>query len=183
MLLTGSNLESPPMPAGKNRPAIFTYIGYILLLGACLQLSACVTQSAGIGFGNTISDKTPEGRLRLDILHTAQSMLGKPYQYGGTTPRGFDCSGLVYYTYSRVGIKVPRTTRDQYRQTRALSPDQLLPGDVLFFRIDKREISHVGIYLGGNMFIHAPVSGKRVTRESITSRYWRAHFVGGGRLI
>ncbi len=171
------------MRTGQNCPATVTYLCYILLLGACLQLSACATQSVGIGFGNALSDKTPDGRLRLDILRTAQSMLGKPYQYGGTTPRGFDCSGLVYYTYSKAGIRVPRTTRDQYRQTRALPSEQLLPGDVLFFRIDDRNVSHVGIYLGGNMFIHAPVSGKRVTRESITSRYWRTHFVGGGRLI
>ncbi len=171
------------MRAGQNCPATMVYLCYILLLGACLQLSGCATQSAGIGFGNTISDKTPEGKLRLDILRTAQSMLGKPYRYGGASPRGFDCSGLVYYAYGRAGIKVPRTARDQYRQTRTLRPDQLLPGDVLFFRIDSRDISHVGIYLGGNTFIHAPVRGKRVERDSITSLYWKAHFVGGGRLI
>ncbi len=155
---------------------------YLLFISACLQLGGCASQPENIGFGNTISEKTPEGRLRLAILHTAQSMLGKPYHYGGVTPRGFDCSGLVFYSYRMAGIQVPRTAHAQYKRTKPRSPDKLLPGDVLFFRIDG-DISHVGIYQGNATFIHAPVTGKQVTRDSINSGYWKAHFVRGGRLL
>ncbi|MEO5703213.1 MAG: C40 family peptidase [Gammaproteobacteria bacterium] len=147
-----------------------------------LQLSSCATQPASIGFGTIISETTPEGRLRMEILRTAQSMLGKPYHYGGSTPRGFDCSGLVFYSYKKAGITVPRTSRAQYQRTKPLATAKLLPGDVLFFSIGG-DISHVGIYQGDNVFIHAPVSGKQVTRDSMTSRYWNSHFVRGGRLL
>ncbi|MEO5574376.1 MAG: C40 family peptidase [Gammaproteobacteria bacterium] len=154
----------------------------VLLASLCLALASCVTQPARSGLTNTISENTPEGNIRLNILRTAQRMLGTPYQYGGATPRGFDCSGLVFYSYKMAGINVPRTSRAQYQQTQAVPPEKLLPGDLLFFSIGG-DISHVGIYQGGNIFIHAPVRGKQVSRDSMTSRYWSTHFVRGGRLL
>ena len=117
-----------------------------------------------------------------EIVTIAKSLLGTPYRYGGTTPRGFDCSGLVYYTHQQVGIAVPRSAGKQYAARRPLRLAQLRPGDLLFFRLSRRRISHVAIYTGSHRFIHAPSSGKRVSYSSLQNPYWKKHFVGAGRL-
>lgn len=117
-----------------------------------------------------------------EIVSVAKSLLGMPYRYGGTTPRGFDCSGLVYYTHQQVGIAVPRSAGKQYAARRPLRLAQLRPGDLLFFRVSRRRISHVGIYTGSHRFIHAPSSGKRVSYSSLQNPYWKKHFVAAGRL-
>jgi murein DD-endopeptidase len=114
-------------------------------------------------------------------LAIALDMIGKPYRYGGASPRGFDCSGLVYYSYRRAGIDVPRTTTEQYRQSEHLRLANLEPGDLIFFRISRRKPSHVGIYAGGGQFIHAPSSGKRVSYASLSDPYWKTRVIGAGR--
>lgn len=108
-------------------------------------------------------------------------MLGQPYRYGGDGPGGFDCSGLVRYAWNKAGIRLPRTTRDQYRASRAIRPEELRPGDLLFFRLAGAGVSHVGIYEGGGRFLHAPSTGKRVTRAQLDNPYWKKHFVGARR--
>ena len=96
------------------------------------------------------------------VVRTAQSMIGKPYRYGGDSPsRGFDCSGLVQYSHRVAGIDVPRTSTQQHRSARAIALHDLQPGDLLFFRIQGKT-GHVGIYLGEGRFVHAPSSGKHV---------------------
>jgi len=114
-------------------------------------------------------------------LAIARTMLGTPYRYGGANPRGFDCSGLVYYSYRKAGINVPRTTREQYRQSWHVGLDHLRPGDLIFFRISRAKPSHVGIYVGGDRFIHAPSRGKRVSYASLDDPYWRTRVIGAGR--
>lgn len=109
-------------------------------------------------------------------------MLGAPYRYGGSGPRGFDCSGLVYYSYRKAGIAVPRTTGAQYRQSQRVKLSALQPGDLIFFRISRERFSHVGIYAGDGRFIHAPSSGKRVSYALLTDPYWKARVVGAGRV-
>lgn len=115
------------------------------------------------------------------IAGSALSQVGVPYAYGGRTPDGFDCSGLVYYTYHQYGISVPRTSRDQYRASKPLSLSSVAPGDLLFFDIGGR-ISHVGIYLGDGKFVHAPKSGTQVTVNNISDPFYREHFERAGRL-
>ncbi len=107
------------------------------------------------------------------IVSIAESMLGSPYKYGGASPKGFDCSGLVYYTHQQLNITVPRTTRQQstHRQGKLLSSAK--PGDILFFRIYGDNISHAGIYAGNNQFIHAPKSGKYVSYANLNEPYWK----------
>jgi len=108
----------------------------------------------------------------------AQSMVGKPYRYGGNEPgRGFDCSGLVHYSYRRAGISVPRSTTSQRRAAARVAPSQLTRGDLVFFNQEGKRSSHVGIYLGNNRFVHAPSSGKRVRVDSFDDPYWKKHFV------
>ena len=109
------------------------------------------------------------------------AMMGTPYVYGGTTPRGFDCSGLVQYSYQKAGITVPRTSRGQYRSAKPVPVASARPGDLVFFASGQK-ISHVGIYLGDDEFIHAPETGQSVKISSIQDDYYQARFVGAGRI-
>ena len=115
------------------------------------------------------------------IAGIAQSMLGKPYKYGGKSPNGFDCSGLVYYSHSKLGISTPRTSSQQHRHSTPVALSQLQTGDLVFFTLNSKNISHVGIYVGDNQFIHAPKSGKRVSVSYLNDPYWKTRVVGGGR--
>ncbi len=119
------------------------------------------------------------------VITTAKSMLGVKYRYGGTSPnRGFDCSGLVQYSHRLAGINLPRTTSQQYRAAKRISRRYLRAGDLVFFKTSpSRSVSHVGIYLGNNKFIHAPSSGKRVKISSMNDKYWRKRFRGAGRIL
>ena len=90
-------------------------------------------------------------------------MQGKPYRYGGSTPVGFDCSGLIQYSYARAGVKVPRSTEDLLEASRTIAKRQLRPGDLVFFHQDSKRSSHVGLYIGNDRFVHAPSTGKTVS--------------------
>ncbi len=105
----------------------------------------------------------------------AVAMQGKPYRYGGNTPRGFDCSGLVQYSYARVGVELPRNTTGLWDYSSAISTRSLQPGDLLFFNQEGKRSSHVAIYIGAERFVHAPSTGKHVSIGSLRSAYWRRH--------
>lgn len=119
------------------------------------------------------------------VIKTAKKMLGVRYRYGGTSPsRGFDCSGLVQYSHKAAGINLPRTTGQQFKAAKRISRKYLKAGDLVFFKTSpSRSVSHVGIYLGKNKFIHAPSSGKRVKISSMKEKYWRKRFTGAGRIL
>ncbi len=123
--------------------------------------------------------ETPAGER---IAARALAQLGRPYRYGGSTPRGFDCSGLVRYAYLAAGVVVPRTTEDQYHAAHQVKLSRLEPGDVLFFRIDSRRVSHVAIYAGDGHFVHAPKSGRSVEMRDLQEAYFRKRLVAAGRL-
>jgi murein DD-endopeptidase len=124
-------------------------------------------------------------QARTDVgAHAARHALevvGTPYIWGGNTPRGFDCSGLVQYSYSLVGVELPRVTIHQRSATRAVSRKQLRPGDLVFFHIDGKRNSHIGIYIGDGKFVHAPRTGKFVSTASLSNPYWQRHFGGARR--
>jgi len=136
------------------------------------------------GCGAPLHRSADPGVERDKVVDIARSMLGTPYRYGGDSPqRGFDCSGLVQYAYQQAGLNLPRTTRQQYRHVQAIPSRFLRPGDLVFFSNKyNRFVSHVGIYLGNNRFIHAPSSGKEVSIASLKDPYWRRHFAAAGRL-
>lgn len=142
---------------------------------ALLMLSAC---------GMTLHRSVDSGAVRAKVVEIAREMLGTPYRYGGESPRhGFDCSGLVQYAYQQAGLEIARTTGQQYRQVQAIPSNFLRPGDLVFFSTKfNRFVSHVGIYLGNNRFIHAPSSGKTVSVANLRDPYWRRHFASAGRL-
>lgn len=107
-------------------------------------------------------------------------MLGVPYIYGGESPQGFDCSGLVQFAYRSAGINVPRTAREQLKASRKIDVDEAAAGDLLFFKSPQN--SHVGIYLGDGRFVHAPASSRNVSIGSLDDPYYKSHFVRAGRL-
>ena len=114
---------------------------------------------------------------------TAQSLIGSPYRFGGATPRGFDCSGLVLYSFADAGIRgLPHSAEALERVARPVTLAELEPGDLLFFRLVKHKTSHVGIYVGDRHFVHAPSSGKRVERVSFDHAYWGPRIARAGRI-
>ena len=121
-----------------------------------------------------------EGAIRQELVRAAQQFIGVPYQLGDVSPvEGFDCSGLAMMVYQLVGLDMPRISRDQFRRGREVSRDQLRPGDLVFFTTDRSgQVSHVGIYQGNDLFIHAPRRGKTVTRSSLSSDYFRKRYLG-----
>lgn len=123
-----------------------------------------------------------------EVVNVALQFVGKvEYVWGGTTPAGFDCSGLTQYCYRQVGVTIPRTSRSQYRAGSFIPPgrmDLLLPGDLVFFGYDgdANRVHHVGMYVGDNNFVHAPATGQRVTVSSLTERIaQKADYVGAVR--
>ncbi len=119
---------------------------------------------------------------KFSVCEDARSEIGKPYVWGGTSPvLGFDCSGFSQYIYKEAGIDIPRTALQQYQ---ALAPVRYLEaGDLVFFRIDSRLVSHVGIYLGNGLFIHSPAAGQAIKVDNLYSAYWQRHYAGARRVL
>ena len=120
---------------------------------------------------------------RQQLVEIARAQIGVPYRFGGTQPgRGFDCSGLVYYSYRQAGVAVPRTVAQQMRFAAPVSAAELRPGDLVFFDTSYKG-GHVGIYTGEGRFVHAPSSGGRVREEHLEQPYWHRRWIGGGDLL
>jgi peptidoglycan DL-endopeptidase CwlO len=110
---------------------------------------------------------TSTGTFRARVLREAAKLKGTPYRYGGTTPRGFDCSGYTGYVYKKAGKKLPRTSRAQYSATKHISRKTAKPGDLVFFKSGGGGVYHVGIYAGGNMLWHSSRPGRPVAKAKI----------------
>lgn len=133
------------------------------------------------GCASTPPESAKPSAVHQPVLDIAVLELGTPYRYGGSTPRGFDCSGLVYYAYYKAGVRVPRSTMAQYRHAQPVALKNLQPGDLVFFRTAHRSVSHVGIYAGNARFIHAPSRGRVVSYDSLIDPYWKKRLVAAGR--
>lgn len=118
--------------------------------------------------------------LRDEIVSTARSFIGVPYSWGGTSPQqGFDCSGLTMAVYKLNGLKLPRSSKDQFVVGIAISRNLLSKGDLVFFATAQgNKITHVGIYTGNDQFIHAPGKDKRIRIDSLSNGYFKSHFMG-----
>jgi cell wall-associated NlpC family hydrolase len=112
----------------------------------------------------------------------ALAMVGAPYRYGGVDPDGFDCSGLVHYSFRKIGISLPRDTRSLRKVGMLIDLNDLATGDLVFFDQEGKKSSHVGIYLGDGSFVHAPSTGGRVRADKIDLTYWRKHFTEARRI-
>jgi len=126
--------------------------------------------------GNT--DRDDSSRL----IDTALACRGARYVRGGTNLGGFDCSGFVRYVYQKYGISLPHSSRAQAGHGIAISRDELQPGDLVFFETHSRGISHVGIYIGNDRFVHAASRGRGVTVDSLSSAYYSPRYRGARRL-
>jgi len=151
-------------------PAIRFFLSFTLISTLLIGLSGCATSPH--------NEATPTG---VRLVQQVKNLVGTPYRYGGNGPDGFDCSGLVQFAYSRVGIKIPRTTRAQLVQSKPVDLADMRPGDLVFFRLRGRKVSHVGMYVGKRMMIHAPSNHKSVTYAHLDKDYWRKHLVAVGR--
>ena len=118
--------------------------------------------------------------LREQIVRTAGRYIGVPYRWGGESPRtGFDCSGLTMVVYRLNGLDLPRSSRQQWKAGKRVDRNRLQKGDLVFFATrGGNRVSHVGIYTGGNKFLHAPGSGRRIRTSSLSSKYYRTRYVG-----
>jgi cell wall-associated NlpC family hydrolase len=114
-------------------------------------------------------------------LLAAESRVGTPYRYGGAGPDAFDCSGLVAYAYGKAGVALPRTAAQQFAIARPVPRRDLRPGDLVFFRLQGRDVSHVGIYAGDGRFVHAPQTGGRVRMDDLDDGWFLERYAGAGR--
>lgn len=126
-----------------------------------------------------------EASLGARVAQTARSQVGAHYRLGGTTPRGFDCSGLIWWAYRQHGINVPRVNDAQARAGRAVGRGApLRPGDILVFDTKRgRTGLHTGLYTGGGRFVHSPTSGKRVREDALEQEYWKKRLVRVRRVV
>ncbi|WP_409296999.1 C40 family peptidase [Peribacillus sp. SCS-26] len=116
------------------------------------------------------------------VINTGKKYIGTKYKYGGTTPKGFDCSGFVGYTFKKsVKKELARTASAMYSNGKSVKKAALKKGDLVFFSTYKRGASHVGIYVGSNQFIHASSSGVKI--DSMNNVYWQPKYLGAKRYL
>jgi cell wall-associated NlpC family hydrolase len=119
----------------------------------------------------------PPPATHSSVVSIALQYLGVPYVWGGASPSGFDCSGLTMYAYAKVGVYLPHNAAMQYGMGTPVSRSQLAPGDLVFFS----GLSHVGMYIGGGRFVHAPHTGDVVKISSLSEYWYAATYVGARR--
>jgi cell wall-associated NlpC family hydrolase len=152
-----------------------------LAAAARARLAGGIQVSLPVGVG--VSASTPEGstvappNVHGGVVGIAMRYLGVRYVWGGSSPSGFDCSGLVSYVFAQIGVSLPHSSYAQFGMGTSVSISELQPGDLVFFT----GASHVGIYIGGGQFIHAPHTGD-VVKISSLSGYYSSNFAGGRRI-
>ncbi|MBV9620985.1 MAG: C40 family peptidase [Gammaproteobacteria bacterium] len=142
------------------------------LLAAALLLAGCAARPA--------RPPAPAGPGEA-LAARAAALIGTPYQFGGADAGGFDCSGLTHYVHAALGIAIPRTAAGQQRSVAPVPLQKIFPGDLLFFRIAGPGVDHVGVYLGGGRFVHAPRAGVAVRSARLSERFYVEHLVSAGR--
>ena len=136
----------------------------------------CATSKPGV----TVPEGDPV--MGQKIVGTAREFIGTPYRYGGESPSGFDCSGLTSYVFSQYGYRLPRSARDQLKVGNWVPKEALRPGDLVFFRTSATGF-HVGIFVGRDLFIHAPSSGKKVETQRLDKGYYRRNYYTARRVL
>ncbi|WP_176153814.1 C40 family peptidase [Burkholderia vietnamiensis] len=168
---------------------IWVPVAVVSLLAACSSVPPqSASRSAGMkittprafpapaNFPNFVDHSVGQEEISIQ----AMSLVGVPYRWGGNTPTsGFDCSGLVRYVLGRAAdVNLPRTTADMSSRGASIDPDQIAPGDLIFFNTTGRPHSHVGIYVGKLRFVNAPSTGGTVRLDYLTNPYWAKRFDG-----
>lgn len=170
--------------SGMIRPyaARMIFRAMLLLAAACLLASA---QGCGKSIIGGDVGLPRYGKLSgPNVVKTARTQIGAPYKYGGASPRtGFDCSGLILWSYNQYGMRVPRLARDQAAAGKAVKRNDLRQGDIVVFRISARSGIHTGLYSGNGKFIHSPSTGKKIREDSLNAAYWKRRYVSARRVI
>ncbi len=147
-------------------------LSQIVAIAALMLVAGCASTPDG-----------PSPHVTARATEVAAAMVGKPYHYGGNSPAaGFDCSGLVQYSYGRAGMRLPHGTQHLRRHSRTIALKHAQRGDLLFFNEEGKRGSHVAIFIGGEKFVHAPSSGKRVQIARLDDSHWRKSFAEARRL-
>ena len=156
--------------------------------GQAAEQTAAPTQASpvdGDGFsgpapGTDYTPPPPDAAKAAQVVAIAMQYLGVPYKWGGASPEtGFDCSGLTMYVFAQVGVSLPHYAAAQYRMGVPVPKDQLQPGDLVFFRA----LGHMGMYIGGGNFIHAPRTGDVVKISPLSDPYYVRTWVGARRVL
>ncbi|WP_081841039.1 C40 family peptidase [Alicyclobacillus macrosporangiidus] len=177
---TSSSQVGPSQPQAGDNPGHAGSAGHTRSAGGTPKRPASPAPTSSVVLSSRGSSPVADLTFGARVAQTAQQFIGVPYRWGGTSDRGFDCSGLVQYTLARVGVHVGRTSYDQYQAGQAVKRSDLEPGDLVFFNTDGPGASHVGIYIGNGRFINATPSGVRT--DSLSSGYWAAHYLGARRV-
>lgn len=166
-----------------RRPALLSILAALALLTGCASAPHETEARRDLGLTSPAGESPTTLTLGGAVAELAMGMIGARYSYGGADPaHGFDCSGLAYYAYGQAGYRIPRTSQDQFRATHKIALADAGAGDLVFFQ-DQAKLSHVGIYLGDGLFVHAPANGQRVSLASIGTPYYQEHLVAVGRLL
>lgn len=139
--------------------------------GLALLLCACASSPL----------KPLDDATRGVIVTEALGQIGRPYRYGGTDPDGFDCSGLVQYSYAQAGVSLPRTTGDQLKSGKQIPLSDAEPGDLLFYKLNGS--LHVALYVGDGRAVHAPARGRQVIVAPVDIPYWQRNFITAIRVL
>src|ERR1700754_3695844 len=172
-----------------------------IIFATVLLFSVLASQAQTVTAPNTPTDKAPDEQeglantylsqimgvalsatSNMKLFHFVYDWIGTPYHFGGTSRKGIDCSAFTKQLYSEVfNLDIRRSSRDIFSMVSPVGKDDLKEGDLVFFKIHSRRISHVGIYLGNNRFAHA--SSKGVAISSLDDNYYSRYFYKGGRLL
>ncbi|MBK8666938.1 MAG: C40 family peptidase [Burkholderiales bacterium] len=196
--MSGSSLVSPLHPRSERRQWLAALAVGVLFAG-CASRRPTPVARGGASSGGAVERRVPpavpptQAPLMLDPAgreaSVAQAMLlvNTPYRYGGNTPEGgFDCSGLVHYVFGQVAAgaaRLPRSTAQWAAATVPVDEAALQRGDLVFFNTSGAAFSHMGIYVGGGQFVHAPSSGGTVRKDRLDSRYFGPRYLGGRRVF
>ena len=168
----------------RKIPVFTLTITKLGMLGILAAISGCSTQAV------EPAERVDRRPVQRTIVRTqsvgekaaavALRQVGVPYRYGGANANGFDCSGLVQFSYGKAGKSMPRTTGQLWSATAAVHRKNLIVGDLLFFNIEGK-MSHVGMYVGRQQFVHAPSSGRTVSVATLDSPFYASALIRGGR--
>ncbi len=166
----------PAIPSFASRRTVVRVLRSSRLLFALIALAAAARVAVA-------ASSLPPEALAAELVVRSLSLVDTPYRYGGRTPAGFDCSGFVGYVFAESGGgSLPRRTEEMWRIGERVGRSELAVGDLVFFNTLGRRFSHVGIYIGDGVFVHAPARGGRVRAERLTDAYWEARYNGARRM-